>query len=412
MTGEASRTITVEPGDDPRTVWATLLDVASSAGLGWLPAARLAFAATELVGDATGSVVIDITVLAGDPGIRGEATIRGGAGGCAVLPAGLVDGCVERAFGTRQTEHVVTVAAGAPPSDSASAAQASLRKSIDGRREVWELLAAALMTVEWQGRRLAACDAETEEFRAELDETNQGLLAVYAELEAANQRIADLVAMLSHDIRQPLGIVTFYATLLLQDWDQLDDAERRGDLARIQTAGNGMTELVEEILTLTQLDAVGLGTRAAPVEVCRVAAQAIANVSGAGPDTVVVHDCPDRWVLTDPRHLNQILSNLVSNALKYGAPPVEITATPVADAVEITVRDHGGGIPAEFLPQLFGRFARADTPTSRVKTGTGLGLYIVRQLVEANGGAVAYRNHPAGGGCFTVQLPAATPCPS
>ena len=91
---------------------------------------------------------------------------------------------------------------------------------------------------------------------------------------------------------------------------------------------------------------------------------------------------------------------------------MEITATPAADGVDISVRDHGDGVPAEFVPHLFGRFARADTPASRTKKGTGLGLYIVRQLAEANGGTIAYANHPTGGGCFTVRLPMTAPTPS
>ena len=111
-------------------------------------------------------------------------------------------------------------------------------------------------------------------------------------------------------------------------------------------------------------------------------------------------------MLADPRHLNQILTNLLGNAFKYGTPPVEVTVGGDDDVVDIEVRDHGAGVPAGFVPYLFDRFTRADTPASREKKGTGLGLYIVRQLAEANGGTVTYRDHPGGGGCFTVHLPA------
>jgi signal transduction histidine kinase len=150
-----------------------------------------------------------------------------------------------------------------------------------------------------------------------------------------------------------------------------------------------MTELVEEILTLTQLDADGLGTRSVTVDARRAIREAAASVA-------------------DPRHLTQILMNLLSNALKYGVPPVEVTVDG-RNPVAIDVRDHGDGVPADFVPRLFDRFTRADTPASRARKGTGLGLYIVRQLVETNGGAVEYRDHPGDGGCFTVRLPAAPP---
>lgn len=266
-----------------------------------------------------------------------------------------------------------------------------------------------LDTVERQARQLAVYEAETREFRAELEETNRGLLAVYAELQTANQRIADLVAMLSHDIRQPLAVITNYCRLLLDDWDDLDEVQRRGDLGRISVASAGMTQLVEEILTLTQLDAQGLGTHPAPVHVAGAVAEAVAGVPAAEPASVSVLGERDAWVLADPRHLHQILTNLLSNALKYGAPPVDITTSGGADDVAISVRDRGEGIPDAFLPHLFSRFARADTPTTRTKKGTGLGLYIVRQLAEANRGDITYRTHPEGGGCFTVRLPVAAP---
>jgi signal transduction histidine kinase len=266
-----------------------------------------------------------------------------------------------------------------------------------------------LETVEEQARQLAEYEAETREFRSELDETNQGLLAVYAELKTANQRIADLVAMLSHDIRQPLSVINSYCRLLLDDWDELDDAQRRRDLDRISTASVGMTQLVEEILTLTQLDAEGLGTHPAPVNVADAVAEAVAGVAAAEPAMVSIGCDHDLWILVDPRHFHQIVTNLLSNALKYGTPPVDITTARGDELVGISVRDRGEGIPAAFLPHLFSRFARADTPATRTKKGTGLGLYIVRQLAEANHGEIRYCHHPDGGGCFTVRLQATAP---
>jgi signal transduction histidine kinase len=251
---------------------------------------------------------------------------------------------------------------------------------------------------------LAASEAEVRALRAELDETNRGLLALYGELQDAHQRIADLVAMLSHDIRQPLGVITTFCELLLDEETGLSGDQRRL-IERIAAAGGGMTQLVEEILTLAQLDADGLGARPAPVDVGQAMAEAVAAVPGmdqAAVDVQVVAGCV---ALADPRHLHQILTNLLSNAVKYGAPPMELRGRTGPATVEITVRDHGDGVPADFVPRLFDRFTRADTPACRARKGTGLGLYIVRQLAEANRGTVAYGDHPDGGGCFTVLLP-------
>jgi signal transduction histidine kinase len=213
--------------------------------------------------------------------------------------------------------------------------------------------------------------------------------------------------MLSHDIRQPLGIITAFCTLLLDDHDDLREGQPRHLVERIAAAGNGMTQLVEEILTLAQLDADGLGARPDAVDLADAAAGAVAGVPGAEPVSIGV-DAGCR-AFADPRHLHQILTNLLSNAVKYGAPPLALDARTGPDAVEIHVRDHGDGVPADFVPRLFERFARADTPASRGRQGTGLGLYIVRQLTEANHGTITYRDAPGGGACFAVRLPAPPP---
>jgi signal transduction histidine kinase len=408
MTPGAVGTITIGPEADPASMWTAILSTASSCGLGWLPAVRLTVAAIALVGDAHEQAVVELTVVDGADGARVEATVRGGTGCPERLPAGLADHRPDRVPAGGGQGYVVAVAVDPRPRPESEPLRAAAAAGFDPLR----LLGAALVVVDRLDRRLAECDAETDEFRAELDETNRGLLALYAELEAANRRIADLVAMLSHDIRQPLAVITSFTSLLLEEWDLLDDVARRRDLTRISTAGVGMTSLVEEILTLTQIDTEGFGIRPAPIQLSSAVADAVAVISGTTPDAVTVYEGGDHWVFADPRHLHQILTNLISNAFKYGCPPVEITVVAVGDAVEISVRDHGDGVPPDFLPRLFERFARADTPMSRAKKGTGLGLYIVRQLTEANGGAIEYRDHSTGGACFTVRLPAAGPHPT
>src|SRR5690349_6278784 len=253
---------------------------------------------------------------------------------------------------------------------------------------------------------MAGDAARMREFQAELDQTNLGTLALHAELAAANQRIADLLAILSHDIRQPLGVIISYGSMLLEDWDSLDDAARRQDLGRMVSAATATTRLVEEMLTVTQFDTGALTAHPTSVHLPEAVAEALAVIDTAHPEVIVVHELPDVAVAVDPRHLYQMLVNLVSNALKYGAPPIEISVSLRDGAIEITVRDHGDGIPVEFLPYLFDRYARAETEAARRHKGTGLGLYIVRQLAEANGGAVVHHSAEGGGACFTIVLPA------
>jgi signal transduction histidine kinase len=118
--------------------------------------------------------------------------------------------------------------------------------------------------------------------------------------------------------------------------------------------------------------------------------------------------CPAELVaVVDPAHLTRILDNYLGNAFKYGEPPVCIEVERVGDFVELRVRDHGPGVPPEFVSRLFTKFGRLDTPTTRATQGTGLGLSIVKALAEANHGDVRYQQDEPKGGCFVVRLPAA-----
>jgi len=122
--------------------------------------------------------------------------------------------------------------------------------------------------------------------------------------------------------------------------------------------------------------------------------------------TIAVTCPPELVAVVDPSHLTRILDNYVGNAFKYGDPQVCIEAERVGDFVELRVRDHGPGVPPEFVSRLFTKFGRADTPTTRAAQGTGLGLSIVKALAEANHGDVSYQHNEPSGGCFVVRLPA------
>jgi signal transduction histidine kinase len=113
-----------------------------------------------------------------------------------------------------------------------------------------------------------------------------------------------------------------------------------------------------------------------------------------------------RPVLADPLRLEQMLTNLISNAFKYGTPPVVVRVQPAddPDATTVEVVDAGGGVPPDFAGQLFDEFARAPGIGAG---GTGLGLYVVRMLAEAHGGSVTYEPAPGGGSVFRITLPVA-----
>jgi signal transduction histidine kinase len=249
-------------------------------------------------------------------------------------------------------------------------------------------------------------------------------------LRAANRRSADMVAMLSHDARQPLTTIINYSQLILEDWRHasttpperthppetddapatagtpgiyiVDDADIQGSLGRVIGAAHRLNRLVDDVLTTARLDAIP-AHNARPVRVDEIIAEAVSDSGAPGMliDTIAVQPA---WAHTDPTHLRQITANLIGNALKYGAPPVSITATLAGSQVIIEVSDGGPGVPAEFIAHLFDRFTRASAVTDI--HGSGFGLYIVQRLAEANGGHVAYHARHPTGSCFTLTLPA------
>jgi signal transduction histidine kinase len=185
----------------------------------------------------------------------------------------------------------------------------------------------------------------------------------------------------------------------------MDDGDKHHYLRRMISAGHRASDLVGEILTLAQLDAGALVARPTRLDIAHAVLQAV-TAHHAGPDQPITMVAPLQCTaLADPAHLQLILGNLLGNATKYGAPPVTVTVTNDPDHVRIHIADHGEGIPDAFLPHLFDRFSRADSGVAATKTGTGLGLYFVRQLTHASGLTVDYRPNQPHGAVFTLTLP-------
>ncbi|AEV83986.1 serine/threonine protein kinase [Actinoplanes sp. SE50] len=262
-----------------------------------------------------------------------------------------------------------------------------------GRLETVELIAGQLAVSLDNALVHDSLESEVRARTAELADRNR-------DLEAANQLKADLIGMLGHEINNPLATILGYLDLVLTGDDPLPDPVV-GLLTRTHATTRRLTGIVEEVLALVSIDAGRLTAVPRPVRV----APHIQAALGVAPASV---DCPaDLTAAAQPGHLDQILTNLVSNATKYGGGVTGIVARGGRDEVTIEVRDQGPGVPPEFRDRLFARFARADRTAGQV-AGTGLGLYIVRELARANGGDVRYRPGRVGGSRFIVTLPPAT----
>ena len=214
------------------------------------------------------------------------------------------------------------------------------------------------------------------EQNAELRETN-------ARLAAALAFKNDLTSMLTHDVAQPLSSIASLAELLRADWADLPEDIRLELATKIDKNTQRLIKMMNDLHLLFRLDTGSVTARQAPVPLLEVASAVQDDVEL----DLEIDIAEELTVLADRAHLTVVLQNLVRNAVTYGAPPVLLSARRRADLVEIVVQDRGPGIPQELVPSLFGRFVR----------GAGLGLFIVRHLVEANGGSVRYeRAEPQG----------------
>ncbi|MBM2617399.1 HAMP domain-containing histidine kinase [Actinoplanes sp. LDG1-06] len=231
---------------------------------------------------------------------------------------------------------------------------------------------------------------------AELERGNARLRETNTRLEAALTFKNDLTSMLTHDVAQPISSIASLAELLHADWGDLPDDIRLELATKIDKNTQRLIKMMNDLQLLFRLDMGSVTARRAPVPLHEVAASVVA-ASPAGPGEIVVEMGDDVTALGDRAHVVAVLQNLVSNAIAYGNAPVLISARHLGDQVELVVQDSGQGIPDELLPNLFGRFMR----------GSGLGLFIVRHLVEANGGSVRYEHADPHGARLVVTWEAA-----
>jgi signal transduction histidine kinase len=235
------------------------------------------------------------------------------------------------------------------------------------------------------------------EHAAELERGNGRLREANARLEAALAFKNDITAMLTHDVAQPVSSIASLSELLVADWADLPDDIRQELAGKIDKNVRRLIKMMNDLQLLFRLDTGAVTARRAPVPLREVVEGVAAELSATGDVDLAVGE--ELTALADRAHLTAVVHNLVGNALAYGRPPVEVRADRYGDVVVLVVQDAGPGIPEELLPRLFDRFVR----------GSGLGLFIVRHLVEANGGTVRYEPARPCGARLIVTVEAAAP---
>ncbi|MEY2476952.1 MAG: hypothetical protein QOG87_2267 [Actinomycetota bacterium] len=205
--------------------------------------------------------------------------------------------------------------------------------------------------------------------------------------------------MAGHEMRNPLSVITGLAGILADDRDTLDQATQRDYLDRIRGRARELDELIGTLLLASRAEAGRLEPDIATLELVEHV-RAIAS----GHDDVKVVGA-DVLARGDPEYVRNMTTNYLTNAEKYGLPPITIEVVAVGDAAEVAVVDSGRGVPSELASDLFERFSPARAALNPRAPGTGLGLWIVRELARAQGGDVWYDRHPASTRfCFRLPL--------
>ena len=215
----------------------------------------------------------------------------------------------------------------------------------------------------------------------------------------------EIVSTVSHELRSPLTSVKGYTSLLLNRWDRLKDDQKRMMLEQVNHDADRVTRLITELLDISRLETGRLVLRRQLVDLATLALNVVEKVRLEYQELQADLSFPEGFprVYADPDKIEQVLTNLVENACKYGSPTgMSVSGEMTEQDVSVSVSDRGEGIPPEDLPKVFTKFFRRSEGKP---TGSGLGLWISRGLVEAHGGRLEAQSIPGHGTTFRFTLP-------
>ena len=287
------------------------------------------------------------------------------------------------------------------------------RSEVRGRRKNGEIFPAeaSISKFDVGGRRVFTAVLRditerraAEEERARLLQTEH---AARAAAESALRMRDDVLAVVSHDLRNPLSVINMCVASLVEKVPADDEAVRHL-LTTIDSSADWMNRLIEDLLDVARLDAGRLSLERESRDLVRVIAEATVMLEPliAEKSLALREELPDALprVSIDSRRIVQVLENLISNAVKHTAPggEIRIRAESANGEIRVAVRDTGSGIPAEQLPHLFDRFWQARGAR---RGGAGLGLAIAKGIIEAHGGRIWVESELGTGSTFSFGLP-------
>ena len=247
-------------------------------------------------------------------------------------------------------------------------------------------------------------------------ETGEAVLALgivrdISQQKEIEQLQRDFVSIVSHELRAPLTAIKGFAKTLVVKDEELSPATRREFLSTVNEQAERLARLVDDLLQVSRIDAKRVRVEWSEVDVADVLRDLMGQFHSKWGARRVVVDV-DRGlpvVRADRQKFEEILINLIDNAIKYSpeSTPVRVSARVTGNELEIAVADRGFGIAPDDAAELFQKFQRITTPATRDIGGTGLGLYIVKGLVEAHGGRVWVESVPGAGSTFAFTMPRA-----
>lgn len=240
--------------------------------------------------------------------------------------------------------------------------------------------------------------------------TLAALAAVFLEKALAHEELQEVddlktqfIALASHELRTPSAVVHGIAQTLHVRGEELNADQLRELRRTLHEQTDRLRRLVDQLLDLSRLEASGARIQPRAVRVRQRVEELVLMVAGDRAADVAVEVEPELEAVVDPGAFDRIVSNLIVNAFRYGAPPVSVRAEARDRHFRLRVEDHGGGVPAEFVPRLFERFTRGAA--QHEPGGAGLGLAIAKSYANAHGGDLFYRGLEPHGACFELVVP-------
>ena len=247
----------------------------------------------------------------------------------------------------------------------------------------------------------------------DLTTANRRLAAQWARLRQANSFKSEILGTVAHDLKNPLGVILGRTEILKEMIGRagaLDDGVQ-AQIAYIRDAANRLTGMVDDLVTDAMADALDITIRREPVDISvlvREVAEANRPLAARKEQTITVSAQPEHTAMCDVDRIREAIDNLISNAIKYSpiGGTIDIIVTQEAGNIVVQVKDQGAGLSPEDISRLFGRFQRLSAKPTAGETSTGLGLSIVKRIVDLHGGRITVESAGhAKGATFNMQLP-------